>query len=185
MFKHFFFFTTLLVVSFGFLACEETETPDENKQVAASSYSDTLLVTADTLLCGDFVAAASYSGTLSVDQLDSTFYDTDSVVISIAPQADTTEAGTATNVRIVMQQVRFSPRMPLTLDITLNDVAYEVGDDGFVVSCDTLVPYAMGGPFPTYLVTNLQGLVKDNELTLSMKCGRYPLTYSGRLIVEP
>jgi hypothetical protein len=163
MFKRFPLFATLMVIGFGFLACEETETPDENKQVTA----------------------ASYSGTLSVDQLDSTYYDTDSVVISIAPQTDTTEAGTATNVCIVMKQVRFSPRMPLTLDITLNDVAYEAGDEGFALSCDTLVPYAMGGPFPSYLITNLHGLIKDNELTLSMKCGRNPLTYSGRLIVEP
>lgn len=163
MFKRFPLFATLMVLGLGFLACDEAETPEETKQVAA----------------------ASYSGTLSVDQLDSTFYDTDSVVVSIEPVAISSAAGDFTFLRIMMHQVRFSPRMPMSLDMTINDVTYVAGEDGFALSGDSIVPFAMGGPFPTYLITDLQGVVKDNELTVSMTCGRFPMTYSGSLVVEP
>lgn len=163
MFNRFLFLASLLVLSVGFMACEEADTDDGTQQVTA----------------------ASYSGMLSVDQLDTTFYETDSVIVTIEPLTDSTEAVSTTHVRIVMHQVRFSPRMPIALDMTINEVAYVSGDNGVALSGDSIVPVAMGGPFPTYIITNLQGLVKDNELTLSMKCGRYPLTYSGSLLIEP
>jgi hypothetical protein len=164
MFKKITLFASLMVFGFGFLACDESDDNlDEKKEVAV----------------------ASFSGTLSVDQLDSTFYTTENVVVSVEPLVDSTKTGAYTRLRMVMHQVRFSPKMPLSLDMTVNNVSYVANSDGFALSGDSLMPYAMGGPFPSFVITNLQGVVTDGELTMSMKCGMYPLTYTGSFVAEP
>ena len=47
------------------------------------------------------------------------------------------------------------------------------------VKGDGLVPYAMGGPFEKFTITELNGKITDNSFTLNFICGEYPVTYSG------
>lgn len=152
MLKQRFFFLALVALGFTFLACDE---PDPEQEQPG-------------------VTEATYSGTLSVDQLDSTFYVTENVLVSVKP----VEA--SNSLRLVMHQVRFSPRMPLSLDMTIEGLTFVTDmDGGFNLSGDSLVPLAMGGAFPAYLIKNLTGHLSDNVLNLSLTCGQYPMTYSG------
>ena len=112
-------------------------------------------------------------GTLTVDQLNGSNYVMDSVRIAITPN-DT--LGTMT---MVMYQVRFSSRMPVKLDMTVRNINYVSNQDGFVLSGDSIVPYAMGGPFAAYTITDLIGTLTDDSLRLSMNCGIYPMTFKG------
>lgn len=41
------------------------------------------------------------------------------------------------------------------------------------------IPYAMGGKFPKYTITNLSGTVNDGTLSVSMNCGSSPVTFEG------
>ena len=47
-----------------------------------------------------------------------------------------------------------------------------------------IIPYAMGGPFEAYIVTNLSGTIQDGTMSLSMTCGSNPITYSGTIACD-
>lgn len=164
MIKKTFLLAALLMTGLAFTACEETEVPEETPPAEV---------------------AASFKGTLSVDQLNGSFHVTEDIVVDIEPQTDSIGSGEVRYVNILMNQVSFSPRMPLRLDMTISGVSYLSSEDGYALSGDSIVPLALGGPFPDYIITGLQGVVVDGTLTLSMQCGSYPLTYTGTLIMEP
>ncbi|MBP9018255.1 MAG: hypothetical protein ABFC18_05365 [Rikenellaceae bacterium] len=117
----------------------------------------------------------TFSGRMTVDQLDGTNYAVDGVQIKIEP---TTSEGILT---IEMLQVSFSPRMPVKLDMQIQDVIYYSSSKKIIISGNNIIPIAMGGEFPAYTITNLSGEIENGSITLSMMCGNYPLTYSGTL----
>ena len=49
----------------------------------------------------------------------------------------------------------------------------------YVLAGNGIVPYAMGGPFEQFTITNLVGAITDDTMTLNFMCGEYPVTYSG------
>ena len=51
-------------------------------------------------------------------------------------------------------------------------------EDG-MISGNEIIPYAMGGPFEKYKITNLTGAMTDKTLRFEMVCGEYPTKYSG------
>ena len=116
----------------------------------------------------------SYTGTLSVDQNDGSFYTQGNTVVSVADSEGET-------VSIVMKKVKFSDKMPMTLDMTINKVSKTKSSKGYALSGDNIIPLAMSGEFPQYTITNLSGEVTDKTLTLEMICGNYPLTFSGNV----
>jgi len=135
-----------------FTACSESENEPENQTTTS----------------------VDYVGSLSVNQLDGTFYVMDSVTVSLAAN-DTTPL-----MSLLMHQVRFSSRMPTTLDMTIHEITVQSVTSGYTLTGDSLVPVALGGPFPAYTITELYGTFNDSVMTLSMKCGNYPLTFEGK-----
>ena len=80
----------------------------------------------------------------------------------------------------VMYKVKFAKAMPITLDMVVEGADYTEALDGtLTLSGDGLVPYAMGGPFEKYTITQLEGEITDKTMSLSFMCGEYPVTYTG------
>jgi hypothetical protein len=118
------------------------------------------------------VAAGAYTGTLSVDQNDGTFYAQENVHVVFTPKTE----GEA---EIKMFQASFSPKMPLKLDMTVPGVVAVETPEGLSLSGDNIVPLAMGGEFPQYTITGITGKATPGTLSFEMKCGAYPLAFSG------
>lgn len=121
--------------------------------------------------------STDYSGTLTVDASTGTF-DTENIKVSF------TATDKADSASITMFQVKFSPRMPLTLDVTVPGINVKRTAKGAVLTCDSIIPLAMGGEFPNYKVTGLTGEIVDEELTLSLKFGSTPTSYRGLAVKE-
>ncbi|AGY54206.1 hypothetical protein BRDCF_p1579 [Bacteroidales bacterium CF] len=146
-------FIALLITSFFASSCQKEEEP--------------LKLTED----------GTYSGQLAVDQLNGTNYTSSNVQVKVTPS---TSAGYIT---IDMLQVSFSPKMPVKLDMKIQNVAYTSTSEKITISGNNIVPIAMGGEFPAYTITNLTGEIQNGVLSLSMMCGSYPLTYNGTLLL--
>lgn len=114
-----------------------------------------------------------YSGTLTVDASSGAF-DTESIKVSFA----TTEK--ADSASITLYQVKFSPRMPLTLDVTVPEIKVVKTEKGAILTCQRVVPLAMGGEYPNYTVTGFEGEIVDDELTFSLNFGSTPTSYRGK-----
>lgn len=154
---------------FSFTSCTE---PDDDNGVPNNpdvSNQDTTSISEP-----DVSNQHTYVGILTVDQLNGSFFTMDSVSISM------TANDTTNTMNMVMYQVKFSSRMPIKLDMTVRDLAYVSNQHGYVLSGDSIVPFAFGGPFADYTITQLNGSIADDSLIVSMNCGRYPLTFKGR-----
>ncbi|MDR0565968.1 MAG: hypothetical protein LBG47_02870 [Prevotellaceae bacterium] len=121
------------------------------------------------------VTDGTYSGAMHVTQNDSagTVYTQDSVNVTFTPTADSTA-------EIKMVQVRFSPRMPIKLDMTIPGVTAVKTSEGLALSGDSIVPLAMGGEYPVYTITGMTGTATPQTLSFELLCGAYPLTFSGK-----
>lgn len=73
-----------------------------------------------------------------------------------------------------LQKVKFAEKMP-AMDITIPGIAIS----NETLSGDGIIPLTMGGEFPAYTITNLEGTMTKNNLSVSMMCGKYPLQLTG------
>ena len=112
-----------------------------------------------------------YTGTMTVDQNDGTFYTQSDV------QVDYEILNGKLN--FVMYKVKFAEGMPIKLDMVVEGVDCVGAVGHYVLAGNNIVPYAMGGLFEKFTITNLSGLITDDTMTLSFMCGEYPVTYSG------
>ena len=117
----------------------------------------------------------SYVGTVTVNSTSGEVFDNENIEVSFTPSED---GKTAT---LVMYQIKFTPRMPMTLDITIPDVSISTEGQDIKLECAEVVPLAMGGPFPNYTVTNLTGKISGGELTFSLNFGATPTSFSGSI----
>ena len=113
-----------------------------------------------------------YKGTMVVDQNDGTFYTQNDVEVDY-------EVGATGKINFVMYKVKFASGMPLKLDMVVEGVDFVEADGVYTLSGDGIVPYAMGGPFEKFTITNLEGEISNNAMSLSFICGEYPVTYEG------
>ena len=95
----------------------------------------------------------------------------------VTVEASSGEDGTTAVITI--NKIRFVPQMPVTIDVTIPDVALTSTKDGFQLACDNVIPLAMGGEYPRYTVTDLTGTLKDDELTFSLNFGATPTSFKG------
>lgn len=116
-----------------------------------------------------------YIGTLTVDQNDGTIYTDSDIAVEIIINADT-------SLDIIMKEVKFSSKMPVTLDMTIKNVQYTINGKVMVLSGTDLIPWAMGGEFPRYTITDLTGSISNQDITMEMSCGGYPLEYNGSVL---
>ena len=114
-----------------------------------------------------------YTGTLTVNASSGAF-DTESVKVSF----NTTEK--ADSATITLFQVKFSPRMPVSLDVTVPGIVVNKTEKGAILICDSIVPLAMGGEYPNYKVKGFEGEIIDDELTFSLNFGSTPTSYQGK-----
>lgn len=85
-------------------------------------------------------------------------------------------------INVKLLQVKFAQAMPLRLDMEINGINCVKENDGtYTLTGNNIVPIAMGGEFPAYTITNLNGRIIDSIFTLSMMCGSYPVNYEGVL----
>lgn len=112
-----------------------------------------------------------YKGTMTVDQNDGTFYTQNDVEVDYELKDG--------KLNFVMYKVKFASGMPIKLDMVVEGADYVDNGATYEVSGDGLVPYAMGGPFEKFTITELEGEVSDSEFTLEFICGEYPVTYHG------
>ena len=103
-----------------------------------------------------------YKGTMTVDQNDGSFYTREYVEVDYEIKDG------------VLNFV-----MPLKLDMVVEGVTYSESPEGYTLTGDGIVPYAMGGPFEKYTITSLQGSITESRFSLSFNCGEYPVTYEG------
>lgn len=114
-----------------------------------------------------------YKGLLTVDQNDGTLYKQSDVEVDYELKDG--------KLNFVMYKVKFANGMPIKLDMVVEGVDYTEATDGtLTLSGDSIVPYAMGGPFEKYTITALTGEITDKTMSLDFICGEYPVTYEGK-----
>lgn len=82
-------------------------------------------------------------------------------------------------VDITLYEISFSPRMPMTLDMTIPGVKISQVSGGYSLSADSIVPLALGRPFEQYMVTDLTGTLTTTGLSLKMDIGGCPSEYKA------
>ena len=112
-----------------------------------------------------------YTGTMTVDQNDGTFYTQRDVQVDYEILDG--------KLNFVMYKVKFANAMPIKLDMVVEGVDCIGAVGHYVLAGNGIVPYAMGGPFEKFTITNLVGAITDDTMTLSFMCGEYPVTYEG------
>lgn len=117
------------------------------------------------------VDSKCYKGTMTVDQNDGTFYTQNDVEVDYE-----TRNG---KLNFVMYKVKFANGMPLKLDMVVEGVDYVEVDGIYMLSGDNIVPFAMGGPFEKFTITQLEGTISEGEITLEFMCGEHFVEYSG------
>lgn len=120
---------------------------------------------------------ADYEGTVSV-VYNGESYDTPGIKVNYSPSEDGRTAD------ITIYQIKFVPQMPVTIDVTIPAVPIVNEGSSIVFSGDNIVPMAMGGEVPRYLVTALSGIVEKEGIRFSLNFGAYPTSYSGVKTVE-
>lgn len=146
-----------LALMFAFAACDD---PDPGKQPAITDNN-------------------TYIGTLTVAQGTAGEFILDDVEVLLTLD----EGGAGGDIE--MFDVKFAQAMPLTLDMTIPDVAIALLLTGeYSISGEGIVPIAMGGPFRAYTITGLVGTATPTALSLNMLCGGIPVSYSGLLSVD-
>lgn len=112
-----------------------------------------------------------YKGTMVVDQNDGTFYTQENVEVDYEIKDD--------KLNFVMYKVKFASGMPLKLDMVVEGVEFEEHDGVYTLSGEDLIPYAMGGPFEKFTITEFTGEISATAMTMSFMCGEYPVEYHG------
>ena len=112
-----------------------------------------------------------YVGTMKVDQNDGTLYTQTDVEVDYEIRNG--------KLNFVMYKVKFANGMPLKLDMVVEGVDCIGALGNYTLAGNGIVPYAMGGPFEQFTITNLVGAITNDTMTLGFMCGEYPVTYSG------
>ncbi|MBQ9386480.1 MAG: hypothetical protein IJU24_06340 [Bacteroidaceae bacterium] len=123
------------------------------------------------------IESADYCGDLSVEASSGLFtMDSIKVAFNATDKADSAS--------VTLFQVKFAPRMPVSLDVTIPEITVTRTEKGGILTVDSVVPFALGTRYPNYTVKDFEGEIVDNEITFSLKFGSTPTSYRGLLIEE-
>ena len=82
-------------------------------------------------------------------------------------------------------KVKFVPQMPVSLDVSVPGVGFEVKNGTIELSADGIVPLSGGTlPFPKYTVTGLSGTLTDTVILMKLNFGEYPVAYDGQKLPD-
>lgn len=113
--------------------------------------------------------AGELTGSFSIVNSDGTTFSMDAIRAGYEIKGN--------NVDITLYSVSFSPRMPMTLDMTIPGISCTLSSSAYSLSGDNIVPTALGRPFENYMVTGLTGTLTDTGLALKMQIGGCPSEY--------
>lgn len=116
---------------------------------------------------------SDYVGTVTVIYQEAPF-DNENISVNFTPAEDG-QTGS-----ITLHQIRFVPQMPVTIDVTIPDIRLQSTPEKILLSCERTIPWALGGEYPRYTVTGLQGEIVGQELTFSLLFGDYPTSFKGQ-----
>lgn len=117
---------------------------------------------------------SDYKGTVTVMYQGSPF-NNENIAVNFTPAEDGKTAS------ITIYQIRFVPQMPVTIDVTIPNVTVQSTPEKILLSGDQIIPLAMGGEFPRYTVTGLEGEIVGQELVFSLNFGDSPTSFRGEL----
>lgn len=93
------------------------------------------------------------------------------------------EAETAGDIELL--KVKFAAAMPLTIDMKVPGATLTKSASGYAISGENIVPtYMNGTPYPERTITGLMGTASKQEISFSMVCGVFPLSFTGSLKKE-
>lgn len=113
-----------------------------------------------------------YVGTVSVDY-EGGVVDNPDIKVAFLPSEDGRQAD------IIIYKIKFVPKMPVRIDVTIPAVPVVKESEGVSFSCNNVVPLALGGEYPKYNVTSLSGTLKGSSLSFSLNFGEYPTRFAG------
>lgn len=113
-----------------------------------------------------------YVGTVSVDY-EGGVVDNPGIQVAFLPSEDGKQAD------IIIYKIKFVPKMPVRIDVTIPAVAVVKESEGVSFSCNNVVPLALGGEYPKYNVTSLDGTLTGDSLSFSLNFGEYPTRFKG------
>lgn len=116
---------------------------------------------------------SDFVGTVTVIYQDAPF-DNENISVNFTPSEDGQTAS------ITLNQIRFVPQMPVTIDVTIPGINLQSTTEKVILSCESAIPWAMGGEYPRYKVSGLQGEIVGKELTFSLYFGDYPTSFKGQ-----
>jgi len=116
---------------------------------------------------------SDYQGTVTVMYQGEPF-NNENIQVNFTPAEDDKTA------TITIYQIRFVPQMPVTIDVTIPDVAVQSTTEKILISCERTIPLAMGGEFPRYTVTNLVGEIVGQQMSFSLNFGDTPTSFRGQ-----
>ncbi len=88
---------------------------------------------------------------------------------------------TAKTLDIMFEKVKFVPQMPISLDVSVPGIGFEVKNGTLEFSADGIIPLSGGTlPFPTYTVTGLTGTLNESGISMKLNFGEYPVAYEGK-----
>ena len=114
---------------------------------------------------------ADYVGTVTVESSAGTVENVGARV-EFRPYED----GTA---ELTLYEISFHPRMPMKLDVTIPGLLMTCTPQKIILTGDDIVPFALGGEFPNYTVTDLRAEIIGNKMTLNLKFGGTPTSFVG------
>jgi len=101
------------------------------------------------------------------------YFHNNDIVVQVIPDE------TAGNLTVKIFQIKFVPKMPVTVDVEIPGVSYTEKNGVVTFTGDDIVPLSGIIPVKRYLVTGLEGTLVDGECRFSLYFGDYPTTFSG------
>lgn len=116
----------------------------------------------------------SYLGVVTVEY-SGTSFDNENITVVFKPSEDGKTAS------LEIQKIKFVPAMPVTIDVMIPDVELSATTEQIDLACAEVIPLALGGEYPRYIVTGLSGTIRGEEMSFSLKFGDYPTSFHGTL----
>ena len=83
-------------------------------------------------------------------------------------------------ITLTMYEMKFDEKMPVTLNITVSNIAYSVGEDGtYLATKENVIPTVANVPMPKYELSNLEIEFNENTLEVGFDCMGFSVDYDG------
>lgn len=120
-------------------------------------------------------AKAKYFEVIGINTVPSENYTQDSV----RALAYLTDEGAV----IELYGVGFSERMPITIDMNIEDINYSRSGEQITLSGDSIIPLMGSRPFDRYMITGLKGYITADSLVFTNNYGSYEnCKFAGKMV---